>query len=139
MDDSIIKVSAEIGQENYLTNVYSDTHHLFADEPLELGGKNVGMSPYDLLCSSLASCTLITLKMYCDRKEWDFGPMKITLELSPKKVGKDLVVTINRNIILTTRVDIDTSSRLIQIANSCPISKILKAGNHIINTAVIYE
>ena len=65
--------------------------------------------------------------------------MKITLELSPKKVGKDLVVTINRNIILTTRVDIDTSSRLIQIANSCPISKILKAGNHIINTEVIYE
>src|SRR3712207_5225763 len=45
-------------------------HRLTADEPEDIGGKDVGPSPEELLAASLASCTAITMQMYADRKGW---------------------------------------------------------------------
>jgi len=44
---------------------------LIADEPASLGGTDPGQDPCTLVLSSLASCKLITLRMYIDRKSWD--------------------------------------------------------------------
>jgi len=39
-------------------------HVIHADEPLEAGGLDTGLSPYDLLCASLGACTAMTLRSY---------------------------------------------------------------------------
>ena len=61
---------ASIGTVDYQTAITTGHHQLTADEGPALGGKDVGPGPYDLLSSALAACTVITLRMYAERKQW---------------------------------------------------------------------
>lgn len=63
-------VKASTTEENYQTLLTAGQHQIVADEPIDNGGKDTGFTPKELLASSLASCTAITLKMYADRKDW---------------------------------------------------------------------
>jgi putative redox protein len=61
---------ASIGTANYAVSITAGHHELNADEGPELGGKDAGPAPYELLCSALGACTAITLRMYAERKQW---------------------------------------------------------------------
>ena len=61
---------ASIGTVDYATAITTGHHRLTADEGPELGGKDAGPAPYDLLTSALGACTVITLRMYAERKQW---------------------------------------------------------------------
>ena len=78
-----------IGKENYSTKITSNNHLFVADEPTELGGRDLGPSPFDLLNAALGTCTAITLKMYVDRKGWEVEEIKITVDLKKEKQGKE--------------------------------------------------
>jgi putative redox protein len=52
---------ATIGTTDYATDISTGHHKLTADEGAELGGKDAGPAPYDLLTSALGACTVITL------------------------------------------------------------------------------
>lgn len=53
----IVDAEAIIGKAEYQTIVKSGNHSVIVDEPAEDGGADTGMSPYNLLMASLASCT----------------------------------------------------------------------------------
>jgi|SRR5580658_2990287 putative redox protein len=63
-------VHATQGAEPYRVDIAAAGHDLVADEPLANGGRNVGPGPFDLVVAGLAACTLITLRMYAERKGW---------------------------------------------------------------------
>ena len=73
-------VVVRVGREKYTTEIVARSHSILVDEPKKYGGKNAGMSPYELLLASLGSCTAITLRMYADKKEWDLREVKVHLE-----------------------------------------------------------
>ena len=71
-------IAAKIDTRLYRTEITSASGNVvIADEPQEMGGKNLGFSPSELLASSLASCTLITLRMYINRKQWNVEEINI--------------------------------------------------------------
>jgi uncharacterized OsmC-like protein len=72
-----------IGLENFQVEIISGYHTIKADEPIEVGSDDSGLSPYDLLLSGLAACKIITVKMYAKRKGWPLE--NIELKLSTKK------------------------------------------------------
>jgi putative redox protein len=63
-------IHAKLGTEPYRVEITANGHVLVSDESAEHGGKNAGPAPFDLVVAGLASCTLITLRMYSERKGW---------------------------------------------------------------------
>lgn len=117
------QLTAAIGTVPYQTTLVSQNHTYTADEPTDLGGSDVGMAPYELLLGSLGSCTAITLKMYAERKGWDL--QKATVNLQLRALSPDKITTIERVISLEGNLDDEQRQRLLQIANACPVHKIL--------------
>lgn len=118
------KISSSIKRENYKIEIQSPSGNVvIADEPIDMGGKDLGFSPKELLASALAACTSATLKMYADRKEWDLQEVKIDIELDFIKEENKTVI--NRKLELIGNLDETQKSRLMAIANACPVHKML--------------
>lgn len=118
------KVSSSIKTDLYKIEIRSPSGNvLIADEPLDLGGKDEGFSPKELLIAALAACTSATLRMYADRKQWDLQEVKIDLDLD--RNDSENKTYINRKIRLIGNLDEEQRARLLDIANKCPIHKIL--------------
>jgi putative redox protein len=92
-----------------------------ADEPLDIGGKDLGPRPGDFIRMGLASCTAITLRMYANRKGWDVQQIRVQVSNGPFE-GKTSYKT---EIEVTGTIDDDQRNRLLQIAKLCPVHKIL--------------
>jgi len=120
-------VKAEIGTEHFSTNIRTNKNVLIADEPLINGGKESGFSPSELLAASLASCTAITLRMYADRKTWPLEKLEVDVDVSRDEENN--LSNIKRSIRFFGALDAEQKQRLLDIANKCPIHKILS--NHI--------
>jgi putative redox protein len=114
-------VTAIIGTDHYRTELIASGKKVIADEPQELGGSDEGPAPGELLLMSLASCTAITLRMYADRKKWDVTRIKV--EVASEKV--DNKTFIQREVSLEGNLEADQRQRLLQIANACPVHKML--------------
>lgn len=121
MNQIITWVSARIGHERYRTEIFDDTHKFLADEPVELGGKDLAPAPGDFLRASLASCTAITLRMYADRKK--FPVEKIEVKVGTE--SRDGKTIFHRKIYITGSLDNAQRERMLDIANACPIHKVL--------------
>jgi putative redox protein len=105
----------------YTCTATDGEHTLTADEPVELGGKNLGMTPHRLLEASLAACTAITVQMYADRKQWPLEGADV--EVSFVSEGEQSVLS--RKIKFRGNLDPEQRARLLEIANKCPIHKVL--------------
>jgi putative redox protein len=117
-------ITASIDTRKYRTEIKSASGNIvIADEPQEVGGKNLGFSPTELLASALASCTLITLRMYIDHKQWDVTEIDISVDFEKDK--EQNVSLLSRKIEIKGNVDEAQKQRLLKIANGCPIHKTL--------------
>jgi len=125
-------LTAHIGPQKYLCTIYWRNGHFNTDEPQILGGKDLGPDPYTLLLSSLASCTLSTLRMYIDHKGWNISEINISLNLSQENNG-ELVTAITKSLTFPPSVTEEQRVRLLEIAEKCPVSRLLK-GTITINT-----
>jgi putative redox protein len=128
------QVLVRLSGEGYTTEIKTPYHHLLADEPAEVGGANLGPTPYDLLMASLGSCTAMTLKMYARRKKW---PLKdVTVYLNHDKIHLDdtksleepgaKVSQFTRIIELEGDLDGPQRQKLLEISNRCPVHKTLQ-------------
>lgn len=117
----------------YRTVLTAGNHELTADEPERAGGKELGPDPYDYLLMSLGSCTVITLRMYADRKGWPVE--EIYMELRHfRDHAKDCedcddpslkIDKIEKELVVKGDLDQDQVDRLLEISNKCPVYRTL--------------
>lgn len=116
-------VKAIIHQEQFITEVSSKKNTLTADMSISQGGTEAGMTPTELLAASLAACTCITLRMYADKKQWDLKSIETYVNIDQQD-NTDATV-FERGIILTGTLSTEQTKKLLEIANHCPVYKLL--------------
>jgi putative redox protein len=112
---------ASIGTVDYATAITAGHHRLTADEGPELGGKDAGPAPYDLLGAALGACTVITLRMYAERKQWPVTSVEADIHFN----REDKVERINR-ILHIEGADAEQKKRMAEIAERTPVTLTLK-------------
>ncbi len=100
------------------------------DEPVAAGGTGLGPAPHDLLSAALAECTVLTLRLYADRKGWPLDAVEaaVSHEVQPDATPRDLF---RRTVSLTGPLDEEQRARLLEIAERCPVHRTLTAGSRI--------
>lgn len=116
-------VKATIAGTPYRTVVSAGTHVWVADEPEEFGGADAGASPTELLLSALASCTLITCRMYAGRKGWRLEAADAEVSYDRTEPGPVIRVTLQFKGPLSA----EQTARLLDIAGKCPVHRLLQS------------
>lgn len=115
---------------NYQVEMVAGDHTFFSDEPLGIGD-GTAPGPFDLLLGSLASCTIITLKMYARRKNWPLEGVEMTLGMYSEDCPAEDECKGQRTIIecrlaFTGPLSQEQMRRLDEIANRCPVHRVFR-------------
>lgn len=120
--------------KKFTREILTQHHRVISDEPIALGGSDLGLNPYELLLAALGSCTSMTLRMYANHKQIDVQDIQVELQHSrihaedcadcEKQTTQIDLLT--RNIRLTGNLSDQQRTRLLEIANKCPVHKTLQ-------------
>src|SRR5262249_18258373 len=121
---SIVSVTAT-SVSGYAQSIQAGNHSLRADEPVSAGGSDSGPRPSELLLAGLAACPSITLRMYADRKGWNLGAIQVSVALHEED---DAAPRIDRHIAFGASLDAEQRSRLAEISEKTPVTKLVKNG-----------
>jgi putative redox protein len=128
----IATAEAENNGELYTINLNVNGHSLIADELTDKGGLDLGPAPGDYICMSLASCTVITLRMYANRKGWNLEKIHAKVNLISGKVLPSGNNTFYVELSFSGDLTDEQRQRLMEIADACPVHRLLKKPNDII-------
>ncbi len=113
-------------EDNFTTSINTIDHGLIADEPIAVGGDNFGMAPYELVSSGLAACTVMTIKLYAERKGWEIEEVFCYVDHSKEMVEGENVDVFSKSLQFVGNLDEKQQERLRQIAGKCPVHKTLE-------------
>ncbi len=99
-------------------------HELVTDEPVRLGGSDLGPAPHELLPAAVASCVATTIAMYARTKGWDLGELSVDVDYDNEAVPRRLEIEIHLpDSLAPAQVE-----RLKRVARTCPIRRALETG-----------
>ena len=112
-------------------------HEWEADEPFDAGGTDTGPNPYELVLSSLAACTCVTISLYCQHKKLPLDSVSASYNFSRVHADdckdcdipdKGFIEKIKSKVHIEGDFDDAQRKRLAQIAERCPVHKTLAHG-----------
>lgn len=119
-----------------VANIQMGDQHYVIDETGLPTGTNTGPDPYDYIMSALGACTVITLHMYAQRKNWPLERAEVILkhervhvkdcadcELKDAKLNQ-----VTKTLTLIGNLTAEQRVRLENISSRCPVQKTLEAG-----------
>lgn len=120
-------LTAEIGR-GFMARCHVDGTEIIADEPVSAGGTDEGPTPIQMLLASLASCMLITVRMYADRKGWPLEGAGLELRPEFERPTPSRLVRVQATLTLRGELTEEQRTRVLEISHACPVHRTLSAG-----------
>ncbi|MBC7427603.1 MAG: OsmC family protein [Bacteriovorax sp.] len=98
-------------------------HSLFSGVADGLGGHDEGLNPHELLEGALAACTIITVQMYANRKNMKLESTDVAIKIT----AEGTETRISRDIKFNGDLTLEEHARLLEIADKCPIHRLLES------------
>lgn len=141
-DDAVHVV--ERGTGAYTVAISAGRHGWLADEPLAVGGDDLGPSPYQMLSAALGACTAMTMRMYAQRKQLALEKVSVSLrhakihaaDCAECETRSGRIDRIEREIRIEGKLDAAQRQRLIEIADMCPVHRTLHSEVQIVTREV---
>jgi len=120
-------IEARLHRANGALTTLSNGRHVWnADVDKTLGSDDRAPDPHDLLDSALASCTTLTLELYIRRRQMAVTDLRVTVEHVESKTADGRVhYQLQRRIQIEGDIGEADRQRLLEIANKCPIHRVL--------------
>ena len=109
-------------QTPWAGTIQSGQHAWTIDKPQRFGGQDLGPAPYDLLTASLASCTMITLRMYAQHKNISLPEFKVDVDFFANAEGEEWI---KRRLYFQQEIADDLQHKLLAICQKTPVTKTL--------------
>jgi Predicted redox protein, regulator of disulfide bond formation len=113
-----------IGYQSFISN---GRHAIVGDEPVNSKGTDLGLSPQDLLLSSISMCKVATIRNVARRKNIEIGNVDASLKQTIKR-QKDgsFKIEINSAINIEGNITEEQRKMLIEEADNCFITRVVK-------------
>ena len=122
--------ATETGSGTLQVAIKSGGHEILADEPVSVGGLGSGLSPYELVSAGLAACTVMTMRLYANRKGMPLKRARVTVDHS-KVPGMMPADRFTRTIAFDGPLDAGQRASLLAIAERCPVDLTLVRGSDV--------
>jgi uncharacterized OsmC-like protein/alpha/beta superfamily hydrolase len=121
--------------KQFTRTVISDSHAWLADEPIAVGGQDLGPDHYEHLLAAPGTCTSMTIRMYANHKKQPLDDVTVTLSHDRQYIddceGCDekpqKIEVIYRTVTLKGDLSEQNRQRLVEIADRCPVHRTLKS------------
>lgn len=120
-----LDVTVSLG-DGYRTDELTRGHVDHADLDAKSGGIGEYPTPEESVLGALGSCTAMTLMLYARRKGWALTRVDVAVSLG--EGGIQRAVTVKGDL------PPDQVERLLEIANKCPVHKMLTAPPPVVST-----
>jgi putative redox protein len=123
----------------FAQQIAAGRHRLKGDEPESVGGSDTGPSPYDFLLAALGSRTSMTVGMYARKKNWPLERVTVwprhskiyAADCSECETREGMLDRIERDVRFEGPLSAEQHSRLLEIANKCPVHRTLTSETNI--------
>ncbi|HUG60636.1 MAG TPA: bifunctional alpha/beta hydrolase/OsmC family protein [Methylomirabilota bacterium] len=142
--DGVVRV-AEASPDGFAQDVViGGKHQLVVDEPTDVGGTDMGPTPYQLLSSALGACTTMTIRLYARKKGIALTHVSVDV-LHDKRhaddsaelgTAKQKVDHFRRIVRLEGDLTEDQRASILAIADKCPVHRTLH-GQAVIETDLV--
>jgi uncharacterized OsmC-like protein/fermentation-respiration switch protein FrsA (DUF1100 family) len=120
-------LAEETGLGKFQLALRSRGSRWLADEPEAAGGLGSGPTPYDLLASSLAACTTMTLRHHADSKGWPVTRIRTAVNHRRDR-NRSPADVFSRTVAVEGALDDTQRAQLLEVAQRCPVHRTLAQG-----------
>lgn len=120
-------VAEMIPERRYAVTVTAGGHASVVDADARDGGDGLGPNPTRLVEAALAACSAITMRMYAERKGWRLTALKVAV-VRPEGADAHASKRLEKTISVEGEIDDGQKARLHEIADKCPVHRMLAGG-----------
>lgn len=113
--------------QGYQSIISNGRHAILGDEPINVKGTDLGMSPTELVLAGISMCKVATIRNVARRKNIEIGNVDASLSQSvSKNTDGSFMTSVNSSIKIEGDITEQERRMLIHEADNCYVTRLIK-------------